>query len=182
MDEILAKTSGEIYKLEPELESILFLLLVQGSSMPARVVFGRTGSFYPTGGSFATRHTLAPIETTQDEMKKKYVEKGLVLNDMGEGGWGSIIDHAHVAYIENETEYDPRDLESSKAMVDALRDTVPPLIDKRLYVPVHNMRYISYPKSMHEGSGPLLSNYHIWQRKIKEAFNPNNASDPTAYL
>ena len=183
VDEILAKTSGEIYKLEPELESILFLLLVQGSSMPARIVFGRAGSFHPTVvGNFTTRHTLTPTQAISIEDKKKYIEKGLLLDDMGEGSWGSIVDYAHQAYFENETEYDPRDMASAKAVMDASTDSALALMDRKLTVPIASLRHVEFPKSMHEVASPRLSNYLVWQKKVKEAFDPNTASDPITYL
>ena len=30
--------------------------------------------------------------------------------------------------------------------------------------------------------GPMISNLHIWQRKIKKAFDPDNLSDPSWYI
>ena len=35
---------------------------------------------------------------------------------------------------------------------------------------------------MHELFGPHMSNYHIWLRKIKQAFDPNNISDSGFYI
>ena len=35
---------------------------------------------------------------------------------------------------------------------------------------------------MHEWYGPHCSNYHIWLRKIKETFDPDNVSDPGCYI
>jgi hypothetical protein len=35
---------------------------------------------------------------------------------------------------------------------------------------------------MHELVGPHMSNYHIWLRKIKEMFDPNNISDSGFYI
>ena len=45
-------------------------------------------------------------------------------------------------------------------------------------------RYIipATPTEDRDVNGPLLSNYHLWQRKIKKAFDPNVASDPGLYI
>ena len=35
---------------------------------------------------------------------------------------------------------------------------------------------------MHEMFGPHMNNYHLWLRKIKEAFDPNNIADGGFYI
>lgn len=183
VDEVLAKTGGRIYRLEPELEAMMFLQLVQGSSNAVKVVFSRAGSFHPTMvGNIVTRYTLAKTEAIAVEAKQKYIEKGVIWDDMGEGGWGCITDYAHLAYLENETGYDPLDEDSVQGWLGAGNDTNRELIKQKLQVPIAAARHLAYPKSPHEFCSEHLGNYNIWQRKIKEVFDPNTASDPITYV
>ena len=182
-NEIIASCGGEIYRLEPEIQSFLFLLMLQGSSLPTKFVFGQTGSFHPTlVGNFVTRHTLGPAHQISWDMKKPYAEKGLILSDKGEGGWGCSMDYSHVAYLENESMYNPNDLNSGKAWLEMSAKTNKEVVDKHLFFPIYGQRHIAYPKSTHEYCGPFLHNYHIWQKKVKEALDPNTASDPETYV
>lgn len=34
----------------------------------------------------------------------------------------------------------------------------------------------------HDTMGPICDNYQVWQHRIKRAFDPNTASDPTMYI
>jgi hypothetical protein len=34
----------------------------------------------------------------------------------------------------------------------------------------------------HDYFGPHTSNYHVWMRKVKKAFDPNSASDANMYI
>jgi hypothetical protein len=35
---------------------------------------------------------------------------------------------------------------------------------------------------MHDMFGPSASNYHLWLRKIKKAFDPNGVSESSGYI
>lgn len=35
---------------------------------------------------------------------------------------------------------------------------------------------------MYKWLGPMMGNYHLWQSKFKQAFDPNNASDASHYI
>jgi len=52
-------------------------------------------------------------------------------------------------------------------------------IEKRYGVP-HSLS--GMVPDMHDVFGPHASNYNVWQRRLKQAFDPNEASDPSGYL
>ena len=35
---------------------------------------------------------------------------------------------------------------------------------------------------MHYQFGPHTSNYHLWMKKIKQAFDPNEAAEPSGFI
>jgi len=183
VNEVLAKTGGEIYPLEPELESQLFLLLAQGGTVLIKAMLGRTGGFRACmAGNTLTRHTLRLAQMISWEVKKKYVEKGLLLTDLGEGCWGVMFDYGNIVLIENEMEFDPCDAKAIKARIDATNEVNKALLEKKISLPLVSYTCTAYPKSVHECAGPHLGNYHFWQKKIKQAFDPNIASESKGYV
>ena len=189
LDKILEKTHGKKFEMveQENFRDIITLLLVKGGSVPARGVFSPTGSFSPIlCGFFATRGTLVKAMDDSEEIKRKYVESGLLGDDMGEGGWGPlIIDHGHAEYFENETLFDPHVPGSIKALVDLTEETNRSLAEKKLIIPflsqVKAARSTGVP--VHDTIAPHMnSDYRIWQRKFKQAFDPNDASDSGNYI
>jgi hypothetical protein len=105
---------------------------------------------------------------------------------MGEGGWGPlIIDHGHSEYFENETVFDPSVPESMKALVDLTEETNRSLAEKNLVIPFLSQIKAARSKgeTAHDTIAPHMSSDHrVWQRKFKEAFDPNDAADSINYI
>jgi glycolate oxidase len=181
INEILAKTGGEIYPLEPELESMLYLLMVHGGNIPARIAFGSSASFLPIlSNSLVTRNILSTMVKVSQDLKKPFIKKGLIVDDMGEGGWGSMMDYCHMGIYENETMYNPIDSDSNEALIECAAQINAKMEEKNIEVAFLGRRLL-LKKSMHDDTGPLLGNYQVWQEKMKAAFDPNIASDPFTY-
>jgi glycolate oxidase len=189
LDAILEGTGGKKFEMveQPNYRDIITLLLVKGGSVPARGVFSPTGSFSPIlCGFFGTRGTLVKAMDDSEEIKRRHVESGLLGDDMGEGGWGPlIIDQGHMEYFENETLFDPSIQESMQALVDLTDETNTSLAEKKLLIP-----FLSQVKAARSKGTPvhdslaahMNSDYRVWQRKFKQAFDPNNAGDSCNYI
>ena len=73
--------------------------------------------------------------------------------------------------------YDPTDPESRRAAVQVSMEV------NRLGLEKYKWTILPPTGAVaHDMLGPLQSNYPLWLRKIKEAFDPNVASDPTSYI
>ncbi len=189
LEQILEQTGGKRFEMveEPGFRDIITLLLVKGGSAPARGVFSPTGSFSPIlCGFFGTRRTLTKAMDDSEEIKKRYVKSGLLADDMGEGGWGPlVIDHGHMEYFENETLFDPNVPESIKALVDLTEETNTSLAEKNLVIPFLSQIKAARSKGLpvHDAIVPYMNSDHrIWQRKFKQAFDPNDAADSCNYI
>ncbi|UCD59104.1 MAG: FAD-binding oxidoreductase [Candidatus Hydrogenedentota bacterium] len=189
LDRILEKTGGKKFEMveQEQYRDMITLLLVKGGSVPARGVFSPTGSFSPIlCGFFGTRGTLVKAMDDSEEIKRKYVESGRLADDMGEGGWGPlIIDHGHTEYFENETLFDQGVPESIKAMIELSEETNQSLADKNLVIPFLSQIKAARSKglSAHDSIAPHMdSDYRLWQRKFKQAFDPNGAADSCNYI
>lgn len=189
LGQILEQTNGKRFEMfeESGLRDVLTLFLVKGGSVPAKAVFSPTGAFNPIlCGYFGTRRTLAKAMQDAEEIKQKYVESGLLGDDMGEGGWSPLlIDHGHMEYFENETFFDPAVPESTFALIRLTMETNQSLADKKLMIPFASQVKAARAQGMavHDSIAVHMnSDYRIWQRQFKQAFDPNDAADSCNYI
>jgi glycolate oxidase len=189
LDMILQRTRGKRFEMleETSLRDVLTLFLIKGGSVPAKAVFSPTGAFNPLlCGFFGTRRTLVRAMEDTEEIKRKYVESGLLGDDMGEGGWSPLlIDHGHMEYFENETFFDPAIPESTFSLVKLTMETNQSLADNKLMIPFASQVKAARAQGMkvHDSIAPHMnSDYRIWQRGFKRAFDPNDAADSCNYI
>ena len=186
VEKILEETGAVNPDLDatPEQRDALSLLLIKGGNIGS-TVFQKTGSFYSIlAGVPTSRGVITKTEKMGVKLKKKYVKEGVVVDDMGEGTWGSLLDFGHLGYSENETFFDPHDRKSCEAFFELQKDVQEDLEKGNLALPFCGQQLVDFPqgRSPHDTMGPIMDNYHLWQRKIKEAFDPNAASDSTMYI
>ena len=186
VDRVLEETGGKKFELidVPEVRDMVTLLLFKGGNK-INIVMQRSGSFFDPGLFTGSRRTFTAAEKLATEITRKYAEKGLVVDDFGEGSWGSLYDFGHMTSCENETMYGSTDPESCRASGELLEE-IDDALTKHGFRLGHILHQVmtDMPKTKcgHDTLGPLMGDYHIWQRKIKNAFDPNAASDPTMYI
>lgn len=211
VDRILEETNGgsaDIMQNQP-LKDIFTLHLLKVGSLSAHSTAGRTAGFLCTPASTAlTRRLLGKFESLGIELKKKYIEAGHLLDDGGEGGWGTIWDHGHAMYFENMAFWDSPDPESAQAHLDLQAEINTETVEKLKYLSflgtlveglgnmttedLVSLRSLTASDLIERGPelakmhspyderlGPLLSNCHVWLRRIRGELDPNNSSDPT---
>jgi len=185
VEKVLEETGGRSFEVVqlPPLKDYLTLHLIKSGLLSAHTVCGKAGTFLCTPTAcWATRRTMSRIEKRSNEMKKKYIEKGLIADDGGEGIWGVVMDHSYFPYIENLTQYDPTDPESVKAHLD--------LQDEMNEETIERLKYLSFPslmmaevgkhmRSPMEKADSLLCHWPTWLRKVREGFDTYGSSDTT---
>lgn len=188
LEETEGSDFGAVMMMDPEIRDGRLLLYIKGGVAPVRGVIGTSGYFLPTMcGGLYTRRTIGKAEPLAIEVKRKYVEEGTLCQDMGEGQWGTFHDGAHVLYQENETLYDPNNAESVGAMAEAAEETMTALRKENITSMPVTFDEIGVAKSLkgayiHDLVGPDMSNYQVWMRKIKAAFDPNHTSDSSSHI
>ena len=185
-EHIFTEAGGQNFAIieTPEIRSMVALLLFKGGNK-INIVFQRSGAFFDPGLFTGSRRTFTAAEALSIDVIRKYVEKGLMVDDFGEGSWGSLFDYGHLTACENETMYKSDDGEACGAVLELLED-----LDAEMNRNFYRLGHILHqqltdgPKGKcgHDTMGPLCDNYQVWQRKIKRAFDPNTASDPTMYI
>ncbi|MFX0009880.1 MAG: FAD-binding oxidoreductase [Candidatus Hermodarchaeota archaeon] len=139
--------------------------------------FIATGGFQSAKGQCDSAAICLRAETSNVPLKKKYIEKGVIANDFGEGAWMTSYESGHFFHMEAPTFFDQTNVESVKGIGEYMEESNQMDLLKHLGVP-----FFIEGDQLHNKWGPHLMNYHIWLRKIKESFDPNNVSDPGFYI
>ena len=111
------------------------------------------------------------------QVKQKYIQKGLILDDGGDLGTGGTFESGHLGYLEGIILYDPSNPQSALAARDLVQTGVRDSIDRALGLPI-----AGFGSEANEIFGPACSNYHIWLKRIKTALDPQMSCDPFFYV
>ena len=113
------------------------------------------------------------------QVKKKYIEKGVLVDDAGEGAWGMAFDHGHAVCYENETCYDPLNDDAVRGIGDAMLEANDEALKRNWSLPLKAEEEVAEKegKSLHQRLGPMLSGYDRWLDEIRQAFDPNGTAD-----
>ncbi len=139
--------------------------------------FLATGAFQSTHGAMDTINFCKHIMQANIPLKRKYIKKGVLADDRGEGVWTESFEHGHFFHAEMPTMYDQTDRESIKGMAEYLMECNQLDLEERLGIP-----FFIEGDEMHDWYGPQCSNYHLWLRKIKAMFDPNAVADSGFYI
>ena len=139
--------------------------------------FITTGSFQSTGGSADTLALCLNALVNNIKLKKKYIKRGVIGNDFGKGAWGTSYEHGHYSHCEFPTMFLTTEKHSVEGMAEYMKESNDLHLEKKLGAP-----FFVVGDKKHNYFGPIMSNYHIWLRKIKEAFDPNDIADSGFYI
>jgi len=180
LETIVEKHGGSFSPLfQDEAEKRSFALHLIKSHDSARV-FWVSGAFLSVHClSLFARRQLSAAEQLSIQVKKKYIEKGVLVDDAGEGAWGMAFDHGHAVCYENETCYDPLNDDAVRGIGDALMEANDEALKRNWSLPLKAEEEVAEKegKSLHQRLGPMLSGYDRWLDEIRRVFDPNGAAD-----
>ena len=139
--------------------------------------FIATGGFQSSEGGADTASVCLRSAKMNIPLKKEFIKKGVIANDFGEGAWMTSYESGHYFHLEALTFFDQTDEKSVSGMAEYMDRSNQLDLIKHLGAP-----FFVEGNRMHELFGPHMSNYHLWLRKIKEAFDPKNISDSGFYI
>jgi hypothetical protein len=104
------------------------------------------------------------------------IKRGLALDD-GVEPFGYTSEHGHYGHSELLIRFDPKYPGVKEAMEKFVMEQAKIALNGK-YGVVHFVG----GDELHDKFGPLASNYHLWLRKIKKAFDPEGTSVSTHYI
>lgn len=105
---------------------------------------------------------------------KTFTDRGICI-DNGETNWGTFSDIAYLS--EQIPHFDPRDEKSVQGMLELLATSYQKQFETRSGAGL----FANIGAIMNDAFGPMLSNVHVWKKRIKKALDPRTACDPTGY-
>jgi len=138
--------------------------------------FIATGGFQSAKGQCDTAAMVLRAEKENIPLKKKYIKRGVIANDFGEGTWMTSYESGHYYHMEIPTMFDQTDEESVKGMAEYMEVSTQMDLVEHLGIPFF------VEGKLHDEWGPKMMNYHLWLRKIKKAFDPNDIADSGFYI
>ena len=98
------------------------------------------------------------------------------MDDGGDVTTSLCIENGHMVISGIGSSFDPLDPEARQAAVGVI-------IEQNI-IGLEKYKYTTGTLKSEDNEilGPLQSNYHVWLRKLKKAFDPNVAADPVHYI
>jgi len=176
LQKIIDETKGKSLELieDPKIGGGLLWRCIRITAS-IRETFRATGTW---GGALAGTDIFAKEVYHMEKaalIKKDLIRRGLARDD----GGGILVwaqEHGHLGHGEMLLQYSTSP-ESIKGAVELATGSDRIALDDHYGVPHGIMG-----NEKHDMFGPYAYNYHLWLKKIKKAFDPNEAADPTFYI
>lgn len=175
-EKIVTDTNGQFFDLTPEQEALLYTAAVKVCYLPR--VARPTGDFCTTFGLDESMMLLKRVTEAGEVHRKPYVDAEHFVDDGPEGFWGWPYENGRYIHWENAYSFDPRDIESRKAGFEFIAKTAETI--ERGGLGIAMIPNLLGPFA--DRFGPKLDNAQVWMRRIKNAFDPDNASDHSFYV
>ncbi len=143
------------------------------------MAFRPGGSFITSLGSSTEYDCCVRQAELGEKLKQKYIDNGTFIDDMADCTWGGIYEGTSTwGHLEEICMFDRRNrVRTEKDRMEYLYATTEATIEKAMGFGLSSMEH-----GMYKRLGPLMYDYHLWQARIKEAFDPNNVSDGSHYV
>jgi glycolate oxidase len=141
-----------------------------------REVFRATGCFGGEVGGTDSFRLMADFIYNTGQMKGDLIKRGLVYDDKT-SPFTQSFEHGHFGHGELLIRYRPDPTTFKVLTQEFLPQANKTAVRDHYGVPGH-----VFGDAAHDFYGPHCSNYHLWLRRIKKAFDPKGASEGTHYI
>lgn len=179
-EKILEETQATIFPFDDHVNGLLFNNAVTGQGM-TRAAFRPTGSFIISPVGDESVDALGALtKLSASEIVEEARESGNIMESGPEPVWGVIYGDGS-AHVEVLTWYDPADPESSKKTAELLQKG-----DKKIVewgIGINSLENaLSFEESALKAALPHSMEFVKWMKRIKRAFDPNDAADSAFYV
>jgi len=175
--EILAETEGWIPSIsqDPDIVKRAFALMLKWDRQGR--IFQLAGTFHTSFGAPTAWDAAVEGAKVGEEIKKKYIAKGVIVDDAADNAWGGPYEQGRFGHLEELYMYDPADPESASGALEYAAEADQVIVQRSLGQPIGVLA-----EQADRVYGPACFNYQNWVRKLKRAFDPNMASDSNFYI
>lgn len=142
-------------------------------------MFRPTGNFYSSmGGDEAIANALRQA-TVGEELKEGFIAEGSCDDDLVDNSHTLLYENGLYAHTEELLLYDHRDREQNEKLKDLSDTVMHSIVERTLGGGGFSFFAGAYA---HEVLGPHMENYHLWQRRLKTALDPEDLSDSKYFI
>jgi len=157
----------------PMLGPVLPLNFLRVSAIPA--IFRLGGLFTTALGRNETWDTQLDWADVGEEMRKERIERGEVLDDLGDNPFMALYENNTFSHCENIFQYDIR----NQTHLDALHTIFSESTIRAIELCQEPLS--SFDLRLRKLLSPLLGNYNHWQKQISQNIDPEGAADTGFY-
>jgi hypothetical protein len=175
---ILEKTGGKLseYMAIPGVKTTLFRYLTRPDYLFTCLARFASGWWITLFDFIGTTESITKVQESAIGTMNKWEGKNILLG-CSDSYCQPMYEAAHVGYLDHSGGYyDVCDPESRKGYTEMIMEINRPLVKQNLIHPT-----IASNKA-NQRAGALMCNFHIWQRRIKAAFDPRSVSDGGYYI
>ncbi len=176
--QIIEKTGGQLIPHildDPKVASGCLWRYIR-STGSIREVFRVSGCFGGEVGQTDVFRLMADYISVSGKNKVDLINRGLAYND-GFSPFTQSFEHGHYGHGELLIRYMPNPATFRTLTQEFIKQANETAIRDHFGVPGH-----VFGDTSHDLYGPHVSNYHIWLRRIKKAFDPNGVSEASHYI
>ena len=175
---ILEQTGGKFsdYLEIPGVKQTLFRYLTRPDYLFTCLARFASGWWITLFDFVGTPESITTVSEAAIGTLKKWEGKNILLGCV-DSYCQPMYEAAHVGYLDHSGGYyDVCDAQSRQSYVDMVMEINTPLIKENLIHPT-----IASNKA-NQRAGAIMCNFHMWQKKIKKAFDPRSVSDGGYYI
>ena len=171
--EEVAKHHGIAIDMDPlGFAEMAFWTFILATAYP--IFFRPTGCFITAYGQDESHHSMVAMSPEGEALKRKYIEKGHILDDGSDSGIHFMMEESTCSHYEEPIEFDHRVYEQAAAIL-------PIETEFTIMQAEHCIESGITNPFMRALFGPSIANFPKWQKMWADGINPNQVVDDFYY-
>lgn len=171
--EEVIKHRGIIVDMEPiGMAEFSFWTFMLASSYP--IFFRPAGCFITAYGQDESHHSMVLMSPMGEDIKRKYIEEGNILDDGSDSGIHFMMEDSTVSHYEEPIEFDHRNFKQASSIM-------PIETEFNILQLSRCMEPGNTAPDIRELFGPTIGNYQKWQKAWARSINPDGMVDDFYY-
>lgn len=177
LEKIVDDHGGFVMDNFAPLNSLIYWSFVRVTVPP--VIFRMGGNFFSAFGGDEAVDNCMEQARIGEEIKRQFIAKSACMDDLADGAWTLMYENGLFAHNEELYPFDHRDPVMGEQLDDFAKACTEATLEHKLGG--GGMAFFKGGE-VHDLMGPQMCNYHVWQRKIKKALDPEDLSDSKYYI
>jgi hypothetical protein len=177
IEKIVDDHGGVVLDNPTPFNSIMYWAFVRVSVPP--VIFRMGGNFFSAFGGDEAVDSCMEQARIGEQIKRQFIASKACFDDLADNAWTLMYENGMFGHDEELYAFDHRDPEMGRQLEDFAKACAEATLKHTLGG--GGMAFFKGGE-VHDLMGPKMCNYHIWQRKIKKALDPEDLSDSKYYI